>query len=113
MFRQAGGVDKWIQSPHRIKINNLSFAYEDTNEVNRPISIGDNGIASGDEKLILNNISITIPAGGYALGVVGIIHLDHSVSSYTIHLIIMHYIIIHYIIILLYHHTSYHHLYLV
>ena len=44
MFRQAGGSEKWIDVPHRIKVGNLSFAHEDAER------------ALGDGKLVLSNV---------------------------------------------------------
>lgn len=63
VFRQYGGADAWSLSPARMEMKNLIFSYP---------SVGTNKLNNmGEIKPILNNISFTIPPGGYSLGIVG------------------------------------------
>lgn len=63
VFRQYGGADAWSMSPARMEMKNLIFSYP---------SVGLNKLNNiGEFKPILNNISFTIPPGGYSLGIVG------------------------------------------
>jgi ABC-type multidrug transport system fused ATPase/permease subunit len=63
VYRQYGGRLAWQSSPLRMDIKNLFFTYPSVGVVNSNIE--------GVNKPILNNISFSIPPGGYSLGIVG------------------------------------------
>lgn len=63
VYRQYGGRLAWLSSPLRMDIKNLFFKYPSAG------SVGTN--TDGDNRPILNNISFSIPPGGYSLGIVG------------------------------------------
>ena len=62
VFRQFGGHSAWLRSPSRLELKNLVFSYSS------PGTINSNSV---DIRPILNNISFSIPPGGYSLGIVG------------------------------------------
>ena len=62
VFRQFGGHTAWLKYPSRLELKNLIFSYSS------PATINLNSI---DIRPILNNISFSIPPGGYSLGIVG------------------------------------------
>jgi len=55
--RQPGGRAPWAASPPRLEVRNLVFSYPQS--------------AGGPAVPILRNVSFSIPAGGYSLGIVG------------------------------------------
>ena len=63
VYRQYGGRGAWLTSPPRMEMKNLIFSYPSTSSVS--------SIADTANRPILNNISFTIPPGGYSLGIVG------------------------------------------
>jgi hypothetical protein len=63
VYRQYGGRLAWQSSPLRMDIKNLFFTYPSVGVVNSNIE--------GVNRPILNNISFSIPPGGYSLGIVG------------------------------------------
>ena len=60
VYRQYGGRGAWLSSPPRMEMKNLFFSYPSVSSV-----------ADAANRPILNNISFTIPPGGYSLGIVG------------------------------------------
>ena len=62
VLRQFGGENAWLTYPKRLEIKNLIFSYTSQGSINSN---------SFDFKPILNNISFSIPPGGYSLGIVG------------------------------------------
>lgn len=63
VYRQYGGRGAWLTSPPRMEMKNLFFSYPSSSSVS--------SIADTANRPILNNISFTIPPGGYSLGIVG------------------------------------------
>jgi hypothetical protein len=63
VYRQYGGRLAWQTSPLRMEIKNLFFTYPSVGSINSNIE--------GVNRPILNNISFSIPPGGYSLGIVG------------------------------------------
>jgi ABC-type multidrug transport system fused ATPase/permease subunit len=63
VYRQYGGRLAWQSAPPRMDIKNLFFTYPSVGIVDADID--------GVGRPILNNISFSIPPGGYSLGIVG------------------------------------------
>ena len=61
--RQFGGRGAWLNACPRLEIKNLIFSYPSTGFQNNP--------NSDENRPILNNVSFSIPPGGYSLGIVG------------------------------------------
>ena len=66
--RQSGGRHLWRNAPPRIEIRNLTFAYE-SGEVN---------------KVVLQDVSLTANAGGFALGVVGMSRMKEIIDLLSV-----------------------------
>lgn len=63
VYRQYGGRGAWLSSPLRMEMKNLFFSYPSTSSAS--------SITDAANRPILNNISFSIPPGGYSLGIVG------------------------------------------
>ena len=83
--RQPGGRSEWMNHAPRLQVNNLIFSYpkETTSTATSSAATGGGGSTIITQTPILRNVSFSIPAGGYSLGIVGLLVCLSFISIQT------------------------------